>query len=381
MLTPYARGEERAELRHLLLNGTSVLMLAPRRVGKTWVMRRLEEDMASASCGAVFCDVEGMSDETEFLKHLCDQIQAQESMATRTTSHVGQRLKQLLSEGGWSTVQEAIGKINWKSFSEALVRSLNTHANPTLILIDELSLFVMAQLRRDQAAALDFLHHLRGLRQRYTNVRWLFTGSVGLDTIARRATLSGALLGLMPFSIEPFSRPVARSFLDDFSQSGRAFRPFELADESFSHLSSELGWLAPYYLEQLGNVIRPTGAIGVSKYPIVTVADVNQAFETLLSPQCRIHFAAWEEHLTKNFERDDQNNLHTILAACANSPQGEQFTTIQSTLNINQKILSAKETRELLAVLVSDGFFDHDGTRYRFRSGLVRRYWLKYHMD
>jgi hypothetical protein len=152
----------------------------------------------------------------------------------------------------------------------------------------------MARLRRDPAAALDFLYHLRGLRQRYTNVCWMFTGSVGPDTIARRATLSGALLGLTPFSIEPFTGPAARAFLDDFCKVGRAFRPFDLTDESFSHLARELGWLAPYYLEQLANVLRPSGGPGVNGRSIATLADIDQAFETLLTPQCRIHFAAWE---------------------------------------------------------------------------------------
>src|SRR4051794_37154344 len=103
----YDRIAERTELRHHLNNGTSILMLAPRRVGKTWVMRRLEEDMGAGSWGTVFCDVEGMADEAEFLKHLCDEIQAQENVASRTVSHLGQRLKQLLSDGGWTTVQEA----------------------------------------------------------------------------------------------------------------------------------------------------------------------------------------------------------------------------------------------------------------------------------
>lgn len=378
---PYDRSAERKELAHLLVTGSSILMLAPRRVGKTWVMRRLEEDMAAQSWGTVFCDVEGMADETEFLKHLCDEIQAQEAMTARTVNYVGQRLKQLLAEGGWSSVQEALGRVNWKTFSEALVRSLNSHPTPTVILIDELSLFVMARLRHNQPSTLDFLHHLRSLRQRYQNVRWLFTGSVGLDTIARRATLSGALLGLTPFSIEPFSERAARAFLTNFCETGKAFRPFELSDESFAHLVHELGWLAPYYLEQFGNVIRATGKPGAHTRPLATVSDIDRAFDTLLAPQHRIHFAAWEEHLSKNFEEPDQDKLRAILAACAYLPEGQQLASIQSGLMSQQISSTTKEIRDLLAMLVADGFFDFDGTRYRFRSGLVRRYWLKYHVE
>ena len=356
-------------------------MLAPRRVGKTWIMHRLEEDVRSDQWATVFCDVEGMSDETEFLKQLCEQIQTQESLTSRTTGHLAQRLKQLLSEGGWSTIQEALGKVNWKTFSEALIKSLNTSPNPTVILIDEISVFVMARLRRDPATAVDFLYHLRSLRQRYTNVRWLFAGSVGLDTIARRATLSGSLLGMTPFSVEPFSHSAARAFLDDFCKDGKAFRPFSLTEESFSHFARELGWLAPYYLEQLAHVIRPSGPMGPASYPIATINDIEKAFAALLTPQQRVHFAAWEEHLTKNFERQDEDRLRSILAICARRPTGEQFSTLQSAMSSVHASITTRELRDLLSALVNDGFLLTKGTRYQFHSGLVRKYWLKYHAD
>jgi hypothetical protein len=41
------RLEERGHLTHRLMAGYSVLMLAMRRTGKTWICRRIEEDAAS----------------------------------------------------------------------------------------------------------------------------------------------------------------------------------------------------------------------------------------------------------------------------------------------------------------------------------------------
>ena len=41
----FQRPEERRQLRHHLANGASILMLAPRRVGKTWLMHKLVDDM------------------------------------------------------------------------------------------------------------------------------------------------------------------------------------------------------------------------------------------------------------------------------------------------------------------------------------------------
>ena len=376
----HLRLDERAELKHLLTKGDSVLMLAPRRVGKTWIMRRIEEDMAAANWGAVFCDVEGLPDEGEFLRHLCQQIEMNENATTRAVSHVGQRLKQLLSDGGWANIQEAITKLNWKGFSETLVRTLNQHDRPTIILIDEMSLFVAARLRENRDTVLEFLYHLRSLQQRFPNVRWIFTGSVGLDVIARRAHIGGALLNLTLFSVSPFTGPQARAFLVNLCETGRVFKPFHLTDEAFAYLERELGWLSPYYLEHIANQIRPTGPVGPNGYAAATIGDIDAAFNTLLSTQCRGYFVSWEEHVSKNFNNVDEERLRLILDACAETPDGESLSNLQTVVSPAHSKTTMKELRDLLSVLTRDGFLREpiDDERYRFQSGLVRRYWYKY---
>jgi AAA+ ATPase superfamily predicted ATPase len=41
----FRRSEERNELRFHVEQGRSILMLAPRRIGKTWLIDRLAEDL------------------------------------------------------------------------------------------------------------------------------------------------------------------------------------------------------------------------------------------------------------------------------------------------------------------------------------------------
>jgi len=221
---------------------------------------------------------------------------------------------------------------------------------------------------------------LRRLRQQYSNVRWLFTGSVGLDTVARRAMLSGALLGLMPFPLEPFDGAAARAFLSYLSRERKVLSPFDLTDDGFAHLEAQLGWLSPYYLEHLANQIRPTGPLGSSGLRIATIADIDRAFDALLAPHFRLHFAAWDEHLTKNFERSEGTLLRVILNACAHSPAGEQFSTLYAILAQVHPSATTRDLREFLAVLINGGFLSEieSEPRYRFRSGLVRRYWIRY---
>src|SRR5690242_11859367 len=94
----FNRHEERAELLFHVQQGRSVLMLAPRRIGKTWLIKRFAEDLRNKGWMAVLCDVEGMSQETEFLRHLCRRIEEQEGFAGKAEGRVLQLLNQFFSK-------------------------------------------------------------------------------------------------------------------------------------------------------------------------------------------------------------------------------------------------------------------------------------------
>ena len=65
------RPAERERLKRLLLSGHNVLMLAPRRIGKTWLMKQVEKDLTKDGHLCIRIDVEGKTTEQDFLKILC----------------------------------------------------------------------------------------------------------------------------------------------------------------------------------------------------------------------------------------------------------------------------------------------------------------------
>ena len=63
-------------------------------------------------------------------------------------------------------------------------------------------MFVADLMRHNAQRAKEFLYHLRSLQQAHPNVRWLFTGSIGLDAVvARRGNIAGALVDLHNFPL------------------------------------------------------------------------------------------------------------------------------------------------------------------------------------
>jgi hypothetical protein len=371
------RRSERDELGRIFRSGKSCQMPAPRRVGKTWLMHRVEEDFGAAGWLTAFIDLEGMQTEQEFLRELCRKLEQAGSIGNAAMSHLKQRLKRLIS-GNWEgTLLDAVGRIDPKEFSEELVASLNAQGKETLIFVDEITLFVIARLEKDPQGTLAFLYHLRKLRQAYPFVRWFFTGSIGLDVVARRANLLGAFVDLEIFPLESFDRPAARSYIDEACRSGSLRRQFRLGPDAFDHLSDELGWLVPYYLDLIGNRIQPTG--NTDGKPIATPQDIKQALDELLKPQYRQYFATWEEHIDKNFPETEAELLTAILGECCEQLQGEVPATLLARLQPSRPNLGPRLLLDMLTALDSAGFLTESDGRWRFRSGLLRRYWKKYH--
>src|ERR1700734_3494329 len=131
------RNDERAELRRLLLSGESVLMLAPRRIGKTWLMKRVAEDLVTVGVTCIYIDVEGMQSEEEFLRALCGAIEKKQELLKRVTAHLSQKFKQLTSGVSEATIVQIVGKVDHKLFLETLIESLNQSEARAAILIDE----------------------------------------------------------------------------------------------------------------------------------------------------------------------------------------------------------------------------------------------------
>lgn len=371
------RTTERQELARILQGGDSVQMLAPRRIGKTWLMHALAADLTKRGWLTVFIDVEGMRTEEEFLRALCQKLQETGSTRDRILGTLTQRLKQLIS--GWQgTPAEAIGQIDPRDFAEALVATLQDQDRDTLILVDEIALFMIERIKVDTVAARAFLYHLRRLQQAYPRVRWLLTGSIGLDVVARRERVLGALVDLHIFELMPFDEAAARSYLDSLCETKAVRRPFALGPDEFAYLADELGWLAPYYLKLVANQIEPGGDVAANGRQSARREDIDAAIARLLEPPRRGSFSTWEEHIDKNFPGEESSLLHRILYVCCEGTSGETTSTLLVRLQATTPDLTPRTLNDLLTALSNGGILHESGGRWRFRSGLLRRYWARY---
>lgn len=373
---PHDRQKERQEIIEMLEAGQSISMLAPRRIGKTWLMTKVADDLRAKGWNAVYIEIAGDRTTTQVVQRLCREIEKSAKIEKRVWAHITQRFNQLTGVGDHSSLVDAISKVDPNDFLETLIEGLEGEDRKTVILIDELALFVLEHARNDRDATHSLLYRLRHLQQKYSKVCWFFTGSVGLDVVAQRYDLRGALVDLQILPLQPFDHTEALSYCLSSEAQPITNRRFEFGEGAFNYLAEQLGWLSPYYLKHILAQVRPTDASKNS--PKASVEDIERGIEALLGYQFRNHFSPWGEHLNKNFSTDDRDRLRAILDVLARHSTGELEATLLASEQMAPFQVTTRQLKNDLLILQSDGFIEQEANRWRFRSGLLRRYWLEY---
>ena len=359
------------------LDTDSLLLLSPRRVGKTSVLHRLaEQATAHGFHGAVFQDVSACRDELSFVKQLATAI-LETAGANRLwefieNSWVGQTLGRVQKAGGvgFSIEFRAGGTDDWERLGETLADAVSKMDGRWLLLVDELPLFITNLMAGPNAAARvrQFLYWLRKIRLQYPNVRWLLTGSIGLDTIAGRLNVSDSINDLRIVALGAFPRDVAHEFLLKLGESYQV----AMTEEVRERVLERVGWLAPFYLQLAFKQLRGEAA------PL-TPGSVDSAIDALLEPQYRTHFDYWRQRLEIELDPVDADHAKELLTAIARDPNGATLSTLSQVLarRVQEARARQERLRYVLDVLANDGYLVEDNRRYRFRFPLLREYWLR----
>lgn len=176
------------------LHTDNVLLLAPRRVGKTSLMWHLRDAASSNGFIAHYLSVGDAVSETDFARAL-DALprsgRALRRMATGPASRWMARTRKLGALG--ITLEfDGVGGEPWTDFTSrwtrAMLRDIKSPHKRLLLLVDELPLFVTNLARLDPTAtrARGFLQWFRQLRQApasNAHIRWLIAGSEKLGQI------------------------------------------------------------------------------------------------------------------------------------------------------------------------------------------------------
>ncbi len=379
----YGRNEEVEEIYRLFAANFDLLMPGPRRLGKTFVLERVVDQAAARGWVAIKVEVAGCTDTRAVFRELCEAISKHKGPAQQALTLLAQRLGQLVAPraghtGSW---YDPLVSLDYEGLFERLLQAIQSDKQHRwALLIDELPIFLKTLHDRGPegvAQARDFMNLTSRLRQAAPQVRWLVTGSIGIEPLATAGNYMGVLAKLQPFVLEPLTSLQAMAFVQDLAQQGRLAKRQQITTAEAQALVEEVGWLAAYYLDALAQELRgqPTND------PTQARLLVQDAVNSLLQPERSTRFGTWPEHLRKHWPAADRALAFAVLSSLAPHPQGLSADTLLPAAA--QTGLSRPALIKQLQQLHVEGFvtvssWEAPDTSVAFRNPLLRRWWQRF---
>lgn len=377
----FPRPKDEARVWRRLRKGGHLLLLAPRRVGKTSLLRYLE---SKPQQGYVFLYVMVQSCNTEhqFYKEILEKLYSSEF--TKKLDKLNQKGKELITlitrcidgitigEAGISfrnsehklTVSDLEKVINGLELDQKLILVLDEYPD----VLDKIS------KNQSKEAAIDFLSNTRTLCQNIElsqKVQFIFTGSIGLDTLAHRLGSSSLINDRDKVSIDPFTETTSLEFISFLEKQYES--TLSLEKPIAKYLLQKIEWLMPYYIEILWERLEDFCCDNDIENP--TEDDVDKAFDLLFHKNYRTNFNHWAERLTR-FEKDEIKLAKELLDKLTES--GE------ISLNEIKNIFQDENYKHLkgsyiLDCLEHDGYiFEHKEKSFKFTSPILKEWWRRY---
>lgn len=369
-----------------------ILISAPRRVGKSSLMKKALMWGSNKGYVAVDADVQDCKDESDFLETLADAFR-KSGIKQGWLNNIYRQINVFRDWlNGIKINVSAIGlefdkslPPEWRQTTkvfEELFEKLSNNSQKVLVGMDELPIFLSRIVKADLesgAMRIDvILHWLRSIRQKYPQVIWIICGSIGLDTFAEQHNLIGAINDLKLQRLGAFSNQDAKAFLKLLSESPN--NSLKLRDEVVDRIIEKVGWPLPYFLQLIFQIVDETPPSQRStEYPCVE--DIDDACERLYGASYSKYFAHWVTRLRDQLSVSDLDTAELILKTVSRHKEGLSRNKLLQMLIIRQPNTNVEKLEKrfslLLDILERDGYFLRTNSIYAFRSFLLREFWKR----
>jgi len=206
--------------------GNNILLLAPRRFGKTGVMEHVRQ-RPQAGYLPIYFNLEDVDSPEEFLWRVTkavlqhDQLRRWLQTAKSLPGLITNWVKDSFDEAGF-----AGGKVkfkqsaaaDWRESAQSFFRTLEKAEDTIIFIFDELPSMLDTLCReRDEAAAQDFLAWFRSARisgkDRLRKHRFIVAGSTGIDLALRRLQSEDKLNDFERLAVEPIDEADAKRLI------------------------------------------------------------------------------------------------------------------------------------------------------------------------
>ncbi len=362
--------------------GNHILIVAPRRVGKTSLIRETFRRLKrNATHYLIFLDIQNCTTPEDVVVAMSMGASEYRTLAKKVIDVFSTFLKHL------SETVDTIGapdlleiklregvKGHWRFMGRELLSNLAKADRPIVICMDELPIMVSRLLKKSPEEAEIFLSWLRqNMGQFQEKICFIICGSIGLEPILKRYGLSHTIGHLQPFHVDPWDRQTAGKCLDLLAQTSG----IEWSAELSSKMADLLGVCIPHHVQMFFGYLYQDLFKDHRRNP--NTGDIERVYQkSMLSTRGHAELADYEERLLRVL---DKEKIPLALDLLSEAAIKDTLKTVMCDVLFDRSGLKDRGPvlREVLDVLEHDGYLVRheiiDG--WRFSSNLIRDWWEK----
>lgn len=353
--------------------GSHILFTAPRRVGKTSVMKDLVANPPDNFI-CIYEDVESDRTLQEFFKRLYFLVLNRLSSFEKSTKLIMKWMKsrgiEEISYEGSIKFKEK--KLDYKEELLQLIKQLPELDHRIVLFLDEFPEVISAIRKKESTDnAIEVLHTIREIRlnKEFDHCKLVLAGSIGLEHVVESLDRLKLINDLHPVNIEPLTKDEAKMLIAQITKGAT----IQFDDEITEILLNKIELLVPYFIqlmvEECDNILFKKNKLKPDP------EDVNIAFEEIIRKNENLN--DWKDRLKLPYiEKDESSFCKKILTTISH----KNVITIQEVFNEAKSLAEPDNYMNLIKMLIRDGYLTETSERsYGFSAPLLQAWWKRQH--
>jgi uncharacterized protein len=375
----FNRTHELADFIEILDEGDNISLIAPRRVGKSSLLREASRRIEDRYL-CLHLDVEACRVPADFFAGLARVASEHGAAAGRLrgvfdqfvqgvdalrSEHLGLEIARVFSTG-------------WQERGDRVFQRLSQLERPVVLFLDEVPIFIHRLLTDENRClqpagvqrADDFLSWLRAVTLRHSDkLRVVVTGSIGLGPVLQRVGLSATINAFRSMELRPWDEATTCECLRALARNyGLVFE-----SEAEHKIFELLGAGIPHHVQMFFDHVRQH--LKRQRVNAVFPGDVETVYEQrMLSSRGHPELSHYEERLKLVLDPQELPMAMDLLTEAALGS-----LDMATAERLAQEYEQVGDLGNILGILVHDGYLQREGKVYVFESRLVRDWWRHRH--
>lgn len=368
-----------------LIHG-NILLVAPRRFGKTSVMYHLM-DAPRHESKVIHADLESVTEPADMIIQLIEGLAKDESFENsvgkigfvkRAWNFFRKNFEEVDLHFAKVKLREEIRE-EWPAKGKEIFEKVAESDSAVIFILDEFPMMLDAMLKNNrQEEAKQLLRWFRSLRLNpdlQDKIRFLIAGSIGIAHVLSQLGETASINDFEKLKLEPFSPKVAKAFLEELCTT----HALPIDEAVKTKILDSVGKPIPFFIQILFSEIHK---IYFQDEEPITEETVEKIYRSkVLGVDCKTYFEHYYERLKIYYEPPEEKAARRILREISVAGALSKTTCYQVFQQELGKKVEPEGFGRLMTELENDFYvaFNFEEEAYEFGSKLLRDWWLRHY--